>query len=239
MRFSDSTRGPALPGGVFPLRRSEKHPAFPRGRGFAERVRGLRDTRMARPAHGWTNALPDVRRATEAVLARAGSVADRVGWGAAGRRRGQGRRRSSGPPELLRQVLDDIELDRECVYLTNAVKHFEWRAKGKRGATTHRAGRRSGRGFWPRAELALLRPTVLVRLGPTAAQALLRRDARVGELRGRLLDVPDPDAGRRHGQPLRGAPGGCSAGRAAPGLAHDSHSRAQPLGIRVEAAQGG
>ena len=127
---------------------------------------------MARPAHGWTNALPDVRRATEAVLAkgrfRRGSCwlggSRATSWTGAACR-------SSGPPELLRQVLDDIELDRECVYLTNAVKHFEWRAKGKRGIhDTPSWSEVRACDVWLRAELALLRPTVLVCLGRTAAR---------------------------------------------------------------------
>ena len=94
--------------------------------------------------------------------------------------------------ELLQHVLDDIGLDRESVYLTNAVKHFKWRAKGKRRIhDTPSWSELRACDVWLRAELALVRPTVLVCLGRTAAQALLGRDARVGALRGRLLDVPD------------------------------------------------
>ena len=44
---------------------------------------------------------------------------------------------------------------------------------------------------WLRIELARVRPEVLVCLGGTAAKALLGRSARVGALRGRVLELPE------------------------------------------------
>jgi DNA polymerase len=46
-------------------------------------------------------------------------------------------------------------------------------------------------GHWLRLELATATPELVVCLGGTAAQALLGREARVGELRGRVLDDSD------------------------------------------------
>jgi DNA polymerase len=93
---------------------------------------------------------------------------------------------------LLREVLAEIGVREQDVYLTNAVKHFKWRPKGTRRIhdtpnwTEVRACM-----HWLHVELALVRPTVLVCLGRTAAQALVGRDARVTALRGRVLDVPE------------------------------------------------
>ena len=78
-----------------------------------------------------------------------------------------------GPAGVLPgQKLDDIGLDRESVYLTNAVKHFEWRGKRKRQShDTPSWSEVRACEVWLRAELALVRPAVLVCHGRTAAQA--------------------------------------------------------------------
>jgi DNA polymerase len=90
------------------------------------------------------------------------------------------------------RVLDDAlaaaGIDRERVYLTNVVKHFKWRPRGKRRihakpSWTEVAACRP----WLDAELAALSPRVLVCLGATAAQALLGRSFRVTQDRGRLV----------------------------------------------------
>ena len=90
---------------------------------------------------------------------------------------------------LLRDALEEAGLDTQRLCLTNAVKHFKWRPRGTRrihdtptwsevGACRH----------WLSLELELVRPRLMVCLGATAAQALLGRSARVGVLRGRVLD---------------------------------------------------
>jgi uracil-DNA glycosylase family protein len=93
---------------------------------------------------------------------------------------------------LLREVLDEVGLRETDVYVTNAVKHFKWRPKGTRRIhDTPNWTEIRACDHWLRAELALVRPKVLVCLGRTAAQALLGREARVTALRGRLLTVPE------------------------------------------------
>jgi uracil-DNA glycosylase family protein len=80
-------------------------------------------------------------------------------------------------------------IDRRLAYVTNAVKHFKWEARGKRrihqkpNATELAACRP-----WLEAELEAVRPKVLVALGATAAQALLGRQFRVTKDRGRPVD---------------------------------------------------
>jgi DNA polymerase len=90
---------------------------------------------------------------------------------------------------LLDEALEEAGIDRSDVYVTNAVKHFKWTARGKR--RIHQKPNWSEISAcrpWVEAELAVVKPLVLVCLGATAAQALLGRDVRVTRDRGRLLE---------------------------------------------------
>jgi uracil-DNA glycosylase len=93
---------------------------------------------------------------------------------------------------LLRELLADAGIPEERVYLTNAVKHFKWRPSGKRRihdkpnwteikACSH----------WLGLELAAVRPRLVVCLGVSAAQILVSRSARIGQLRGQQLTLED------------------------------------------------
>jgi DNA polymerase len=87
---------------------------------------------------------------------------------------------------LLREVLDEAGIAIEDAYLTNAVKHFKWRPAGKRRIHDKpNASEIRACGHWLERELAAVSPELVVCLGATAAQALLGRAARVGQLRGR------------------------------------------------------
>jgi uracil-DNA glycosylase len=86
---------------------------------------------------------------------------------------------------LFDEALDDAGIDRTQVYVTNVVKHFKWRARGKR--RIHQKPNWSEIGAcrpWLDSELAAVEPRVLVCLGATAAQALLGRQFRVTQQRG-------------------------------------------------------
>jgi DNA polymerase len=90
--------------------------------------------------------------------------------------------------ELLDRALMAAGVVRSDVYVTNAVKHFAWEPRGKR--RIHRTPRLSEVRAcrpWLEAELAALRPRVVVCLGGTAARALLGPQARVNALRGRVI----------------------------------------------------
>jgi len=87
---------------------------------------------------------------------------------------------------LLRELLDEAGIAAESAYLTNAVKHFKWRAAGKRRIHDKpNASEIRACGHWLELELVAVAPELVVCLGATAAQALFGRSARVGELRGR------------------------------------------------------
>lgn len=161
--------------------------AAPR-RGDRERaLRQLRET-----ARGCT-ACPLWRDATQTVFGEGdvasrcvlvgeqpGDVEDRVGRpfvGPAGR--------------LLDRALAAAGLSREGVYLTNAVKHFKWMPRGKRRLHKTPAQREiEACSRWLEGELAALMPELVVCLGATAARAVLGPAAKVGALRGRVIEHP-------------------------------------------------
>ncbi len=92
---------------------------------------------------------------------------------------------------LLDRALTDAGIDRDAVYLTNAVKHFKWRARGKRRLhQTPRAGEVEACRPWLEAEVETVQPRAVVALGATAAKALFGPSVRVTRDRGRLLETP-------------------------------------------------
>lgn len=91
--------------------------------------------------------------------------------------------------KLLDKALVEAGISRDDVYVTNVVKHFKWEPKGKRRIHKKPNAREiAACRPWLEAELAVLKPEVLVCLGATAAQALLGRDFRVSERRGDFVE---------------------------------------------------
>jgi len=123
---------------------------------------------------------------------------------------GEGRRRSqvmligeqpgndedlSGKPfvgpagRLLDASLIEAGIDRKTVYVTNVVKHFKWEPRGKR--RIHKkpsASEIAACRPWLDAEIASVKPAVIVCLGATAAQALLGKTFRVTDQRGEFIE---------------------------------------------------
>jgi uracil-DNA glycosylase len=93
--------------------------------------------------------------------------------------------------QLFDQALEEAGIARSQVYVTNVVKHFKWKPQGKRRIHQKPNWREiAACRPWLDAEVAVLKPRVLVCLGATAAQALLGRDFRVSRQRGELVDSP-------------------------------------------------
>jgi DNA polymerase len=89
--------------------------------------------------------------------------------------------------KLLDRAFRKAGIDRESVYLTNVVKHFKFVERGKR--RIHKQPARSEVTAclpWLAAELALVRPELVVCLGAVAAKALLGPSFKVSEQRGEM-----------------------------------------------------
>lgn len=90
---------------------------------------------------------------------------------------------------VLDEALADAGIDRSAAYVTNAVKHFKWVARGKRRIHEKPAWSEvTACRPWLEAELEAVRPRVLVCLGATAAQSLLGKQFRVTKQRGEWVE---------------------------------------------------
>jgi len=92
---------------------------------------------------------------------------------------------------MLDKALEEVDIDRSHVYVTNAVKHFKWQPRGKR--RIHQKpnwAEMTACRPWLDAEIEVVSPRVLVALGATAAQALFGRQFRVTKQRGEPVDSP-------------------------------------------------
>jgi DNA polymerase len=90
--------------------------------------------------------------------------------------------------KLFDSALKEAGIDRSQTYVTNVVKHFKWEPRGKR--RIHKkpnAEEIAACRPWLQAEIALLKPDVIVALGATAAQSLLGSKFRVTQQRGEFL----------------------------------------------------
>jgi uracil-DNA glycosylase family protein len=90
--------------------------------------------------------------------------------------------------EVLDRALAEVGLDRQRVYLTNAVKHFSFVERGKRRIhQTPRLPELAACRPWLEAELDLIKPAVLGALGATAARAIFGPDFRLLKQRGQFF----------------------------------------------------
>lgn len=90
--------------------------------------------------------------------------------------------------KVLDAALEDAGIDRKSVYLTNAVKHFKY----ERGAKSKRRIHKKPNDAqirachpWLEKEIEVIKPSVIVVLGATAAQSLLGKQFRVTQQRGK------------------------------------------------------
>jgi uracil-DNA glycosylase family protein len=94
--------------------------------------------------------------------------------------------------QMLDRALEEAGIDRNRVYVTNAVKHFKFVRRGKfrlhqKPATPEiKACRR-----WYERELASIKPALVVAMGATAAQSVFGKITPINKNRGRLIDLAD------------------------------------------------
>lgn len=91
---------------------------------------------------------------------------------------------------VLDKALAAAHIARSDTYVTNVVKHFKWAAtSGSRRLHKKPSSREVSACIpWLEQEIDLIKPEVVVLLGATAAQAIMGRDFRVTQQRGKLLD---------------------------------------------------
>jgi uracil-DNA glycosylase len=88
--------------------------------------------------------------------------------------------------KLLDRCIKEAGIDRSRAYVTNAVKHFKWVPRGTRRIHSKPGSVEIAACFpWLEAEIAAVKPQVVVALGATAAQALFGKAFRVTRDRGR------------------------------------------------------
>jgi DNA polymerase len=93
---------------------------------------------------------------------------------------------------VLKRALEDAEIDRQIIFITNAVKHFKFEPRGKRRLhkrpnayeidQCHR---------WLDFERTIVRPAVIVALGATAIRSVTGRPLAINKIRGRVMPLAD------------------------------------------------
>jgi uracil-DNA glycosylase len=92
--------------------------------------------------------------------------------------------------KIFDRALAEAGISRKETYVTNAVKHFKFEPRGKK--RLHKRPDRSeieACQWWLKAEIALIRPKLVVALGATAARALTGKSLVIGKVRGTLVDL--------------------------------------------------
>jgi DNA polymerase len=166
-----------------PVRKATKSGAAAQIEGLRRRAKRCRDCPL------WANATQtvfgegDARARIMLVGEQPGDAEDREGHpfiGPAGR--------------ILAQAMESVGIERDRVYVTNAVKHFKWEPRGKRRLHKSPAQREIEACYqWLQGEMDAIRPAVVVCLGATAARTLLGPRFRITQSRG--------DVQRREGLP--------------------------------------
>jgi uracil-DNA glycosylase family protein len=90
--------------------------------------------------------------------------------------------------KIMDRALEEAGIDREHVYVTNAVKHFKWEPRGKRRIHKKPNSREiAACRPWLEAEVRVVKPKLVVCLGATAAQTVFGSSFRVTRERGKVL----------------------------------------------------
>jgi len=93
---------------------------------------------------------------------------------------------------VLARALEDAGIDQKRVFVTNAVKHFKFEARGKRRLHKRPNAYEIDRcHWWLDYERAIIRPDVIVALGATAIRSVSGRPLTINKIRGRVMSLTD------------------------------------------------
>jgi DNA polymerase len=94
--------------------------------------------------------------------------------------------------QLFDAALEEAGIDRTATYVTNAVKHFKFVARGKKRIHAKPdTSEIDACRWWIEQERALIRPPLTVALGATAARSLIGKTVNIGKVRGSPLTLAD------------------------------------------------
>jgi uracil-DNA glycosylase len=94
--------------------------------------------------------------------------------------------------QVLDRALEQAGIEREKVYVTNAVKHFKFVPRGKiRLHQKPNTAEIKACRPWYERELAAIQPDLVVAMGATAAQCVFGKITPINKSRGRLIDLAD------------------------------------------------
>jgi len=93
---------------------------------------------------------------------------------------------------VLAKALADAGIERDKVFVTNAVKHFKFEQRGKRRLHKRPNAYEIDRcHLWLDFERKLIKPEIVVALGATAVRSVSGRPLTIKKIRGRVMPLPD------------------------------------------------
>lgn len=162
---------------------------FPTARQFLPEERDLKSLAEAATE---CRGCPLYQGATQVVFGEGPSEARIVLVGEQpGRQEDEAGRPFVGPAgQALDRALDEAGIDRDQIYITNAVKHFKFEAiDGSQKGLTPRISEINACNPWLEAELAAIGPVVVVAMGTVAARSLSGQSMTIGQARDQWLQT--------------------------------------------------
>ena len=164
---------------------------------MAERTIAIRSLKALRAAEAACTRCPLYRNATQVVP---GEGPARARLMMVGEQPGDQEDRQGHPfvgpaGVMLAKALDEAGIDRDAVFVTNAVKHFKFEPRGKRRLHKRPNAHEIDRcHLWFEFERKLIKPVLIVALGATAVRSVFGKPMTIGRIRGKVMPL---DSGGR------------------------------------------
>ena len=98
--------------------------------------------------------------------------------------------------QVFDRALASAGVERDRVYVTNAVKHFKFERRGKRRIHSKpNAGEITACRWWIERESALVKPEMTIALGATAARSMIGKAVTITKARGAPVPLADGSEG--------------------------------------------
>jgi len=159
-----------------------------------ERLPDIRSLKALRAAEAACTRCPLYRNATQVVPGEGPAKARlmMVGEQPGDQEDKQGHPFVGPAGRILQEALDDAGIQRDAVFITNAVKHFKFEPRGKRRLHKRPNAYEIDRcHWWLDFERKLVKPQIMVALGATAVRSVAGRPLAINKIRGRIIDLVD------------------------------------------------